>query len=180
MFFKLAWRNTFKNKKRTIIAGTAIGLGIAFLMFYDGLIEGMTDNMYSAATELFTGHAQIHNAKFRESYDAKYTIENYHDVVSKLEKYPAVKDFTERTMSYGMITSSSNVNSVTVVGVVPETERKVSKIDDAIIEGRLRGAAGTMEMSALRKSKSKDLWQNERKISLPSISRGWMRGSVFT
>ncbi len=135
MFFKLAWRNTFKNKKRTIIAGTAIGLGIAFMMFYDGMMEGMTDNMYSAATELFTGHAQIHNAKFRESYDAEYTVENYRDVVSRLESDPVVKDFTERTMTYGMITSSSNVNSVTVVGIVPETERNVSKIDDAITEG---------------------------------------------
>ncbi len=135
MFFKLAWRNNLKNKKRTIIAGLAIGLGISFLIFYDGMMEGMTDNMYSAATELFTGHAQIHHKDFRESYDAEYTIENPDNVMERLSEDPEVKYYTPRVMTYGMITSSSNVNAVTLVGIDPDMERNVSKIDDAITEG---------------------------------------------
>ena len=38
---RLAWRNIFRNKRRTIIAGIAIGVGLAALIFTDALIQGM-------------------------------------------------------------------------------------------------------------------------------------------
>ena len=45
LFIKLAWRNIFRNKRRTFIAGIAIGIGLASLIFVDALIIGMKKNM---------------------------------------------------------------------------------------------------------------------------------------
>ena len=64
-YIKLAWRNIFRNKRRTIIASIAIGIGLASLIFIDALMIGMRDNMFRSATSSFLGEAQIHGQRFR-------------------------------------------------------------------------------------------------------------------
>ena len=49
---KLAWRNLFRNTRRTFIAGTAIGIGLAALIFVDALWIGMEENMIRIATSV--------------------------------------------------------------------------------------------------------------------------------
>lgn len=132
---KLAVRNILRNKRRTFIAGTAIGIGLASLIFTDALIIGMKDNMIASATESFMGEGQIHRAGFRESYDVEKTIADKNDVIRRLEQEPLVSQFTRRTISFAMVTSPANLSSVSMIGVDPETEPYLSQIDEAIVEG---------------------------------------------
>ena len=134
-YIKLAWRNIFRNKRRTLIAGIAIGLGLASLIFVDALIIGMKVNMVHAATASFLGEGQIHNREFRETHEVELTISNHEQVLSDIKQDTTVEHFTERVISFGMITSPANVNSVTMFGIDPETEPYLSQIDEAIIEG---------------------------------------------
>lgn len=134
-YIKLAWRNIFRNKRRTIIASIAIGIGLACLIFYDALIIGMEDNMIQAATSSFLGEAQIHRQGFRDTQEVDITINELQQISRELQKEKIVAAFTPRTLSLGMITSPANVQSVLMVGVKPETEQFISKIDDAIREG---------------------------------------------
>jgi ABC-type lipoprotein release transport system permease subunit len=85
-YIKLAWRNIFRNKRRTYIAGTAIGLGLASLIFSDALIIGMEDNMIKSATAAFLGEAQIHRKNFRTTQAVEKTINNLESVVESLKK----------------------------------------------------------------------------------------------
>jgi len=132
-YAKLAWRNMFRNKRRTFIAGIAIGIGLAALIFVDALWIGMETNMIHSATSSYLGEAQIHHAGYRETNEVELTINNLPQVVSELEGETIVKDFTRRAMAFGMITSP--VGGVSLVGVDRRTERPLSHIDDAIIEG---------------------------------------------
>lgn len=134
-YIKLAWRNLFRNKRRTIIAGLAIGIGLASMMFTDSIMIGMKDSMIGSATDSFLGEAQIHRNGFRLTQDAGLTINNLEDVVAGLEAEDAVENFTPRTTSFSMITSSANFSTVMFVGIDPETERFLSQIDEAIQEG---------------------------------------------
>jgi ABC-type lipoprotein release transport system permease subunit len=135
-FIKLAWRNVLRNKRRTILAGTAIGIGLAALIFTDAFIIGMEQNMVRSATSSFLGEGQIHQAGFRETLEVDKTINNLEQVTSNLKKESIVKDFTLRTMAFGMITSAANVNSINLIGINPDTEKNLSQIDDAIIKGK--------------------------------------------
>lgn len=133
---KLAIRNIFRNKRRTFIAGFAIGIGLAALIFTDALIIGMEYNMIASATESFMGEGQIHRRGFRESYDVEETVVDPDKIIQGLEQEPMVADFTERTLSFAMITAPANVSSVTMVGIDPESERHLSQIDEAIVKGK--------------------------------------------
>jgi len=128
---KLATRNIFRNKRRTFIAGFAIGIGLAALIFTDALVIGMENNMIASATESFMGEGQIHHTGFRESYDVEETIVDPDDIIRRLKQEPMVAHFTPRTLSFAMIASPANVSSVTMVGIDPETERYLSQIDEA-------------------------------------------------
>jgi len=135
LYLKLALRNIFRNKRRTFIAGSAIGIGLAALIFTDALIIGMEKNMIASATESFFGEGQIHHKDFRESFAVEKTIENKSEVIKQLQVEKMVSRFTQRTLSFAMITSPANLASVTMVGVNPESERYLSQIDEAIITG---------------------------------------------
>lgn len=137
MFFylKLAWRNVLRNKRRTIIAGIAIGIGLAVLIFYDGLIIGMEEVAIRGATDTFLGEAQIHRKGFQDTRDAGLTIRKSREVLDKLENETVVESHSPRALAMAMITSPASVNSIQLVGVDPEMESHLSRIDNAIKEG---------------------------------------------
>lgn len=135
MYIKLAWRNLLRNKRRTFIAGTAIGIGLAALIFYDALIIGMENNMIGTATSSFLGEAQIHAEEFRETQDVDLTINNLDSVMAKLDSEEIVEAYTPRVMSFAMLSSAGNMSSVELYGIKPETEAHLSKIDDAMQKG---------------------------------------------
>jgi ABC-type lipoprotein release transport system permease subunit len=132
---KLAWRNIFRNKRRTFIAGTAIGVGLAAMIFTDALMIGMKNNMIKSATESFLGEGQIHHKGFRLTQEVDQTINDLEWVTTNLEKEDAVRAFTLRTATFGMITSPANVSSVMFYGVQPKTEKILTQIDDVIQQG---------------------------------------------
>lgn len=132
---KLAWRNIFRNKRRTLIAATAIGIGLAALIFIDALMIGMTENMVRTATASFLGDAQIHREGFRDAQEVSLTIQALDAVTEGLAQEGIVEHFTQRTLAPGMITSPASVSAIILVGVHPPTEKFLSKIDDALTEG---------------------------------------------
>lgn len=135
ILLKLAWRNIFRNKRRTILSGIAIGIGLASLIFTDALMIGMKESMIRSATGTFLGQAQIHANGFRETLEVEKTIHDLDNVTMKLNNDPAVNHYAVRTQAFGMITSPANVSSVIFYGIEPEMEKHISKIDEAIRKG---------------------------------------------
>jgi ABC-type lipoprotein release transport system permease subunit len=134
-YIKLAWRNMFRNKRRTIITSIAIGIGLGSLIFTAALMEGMVNNMVQSSTSSFLGEAQIHGGDFREAQEVEKTVNQLDQVTAELKQDPLVAQFTPRTLSMGMITSPANVNAILLVGVKPESERFLSQIDNTLQKG---------------------------------------------
>ena len=132
---KLAWRNIFRNKRRTLIAATAIGIGLTALIFIDAFMIGMEETMIRTATASFLGDAQIHREGFRDAQEVSLTIQALDSVTESLTKEEIVAHFTQRTLASSMITSPANVSAISLIGVHPPTEKFLSLIDDAITEG---------------------------------------------
>ncbi|MYK19661.1 hypothetical protein F4055_16085, partial [Candidatus Poribacteria bacterium] len=132
---KLAWRNIFRNKRQTIIAATAIGIGLTALIFMDALMIGMQEILIRTATASFLGDAQIHRESFRDEQEVSLTIQALDEVTASLSEETIVQHWTQRVLVFGMITSPANVSAINLVGVDPATERHLSLIDDAITEG---------------------------------------------
>ena len=135
IYLKLAWRNLLRNKRRSFIAGTAIGVGLACLIYVDALVIGMERNMVDSATSTFLGQGQIQRVGFRTTHQADLTIHRLPWVIENLSREKAVWHFSPRALSYGMISSPANFGSIELVGFDPAREKDVSEIDDVIIKG---------------------------------------------
>jgi len=135
IYLKLAWRNLLRNKRRSLIAGTAIGVGLACLIYVDALVIGMERNMVDSATSTFLGQGQIQRRGFRATHQADLTIHRLPWVIENLSREKAVWHFSPRALSYGMISSPANFGSIELVGFDPAREKDVSEIDDVIIKG---------------------------------------------
>ena len=132
---KLAWRNIFRNKRRTLIASIAIGIGLTALIFIDAFMIGMAETMIRTATASFLGDAQIHHEGFRDTQEVSLTIQALDKVTENLAKEDIVEHWTQRTLAFGMITSPASVSAINLVGVHPPTEKFLTLIDNAITEG---------------------------------------------
>jgi len=132
--YKLALRNLLRNPKRTFLTVFLIACSAAALIFTDGFMQGMGQNMVKSATRLFPGDGQIHHPQYLNTLDSKYGFE-LTDTLSVLAKQKEVESVTARTISTGMVSSSANVLPVQVIGIMPERETSVSKIPQSIIQG---------------------------------------------
>jgi ABC-type lipoprotein release transport system permease subunit len=135
IYVKLAWRNVLRNKRRSFIAGTAIGIGLASLICVDALMLGMERNMIDSATASFMGQGRIERKGFQDTQQADLTINRLDQVVADLEQEPILKHFAPRAMTFAMASSPSNLSSIELVGIDPASEKPVSEIDEVIIEG---------------------------------------------
>jgi ABC-type lipoprotein release transport system permease subunit len=135
LYAKLAWRNIFRNKRRTYITGTAIAIGLAALIFLDALYIGMANNMIASATASFTGEGQIHARDFLQTQDVNKTVADLDKVVARLKEESVLKKYSLRTLCQGTVTSAADVDPVLLIGIRPELEKDLSQVDDTIIQG---------------------------------------------
>lgn len=132
---KLAWRNLFRNKRRSFIAGTAIGIGLASLIFVDALIIGMKNNMIRSATASFMGDAQIHAEGFRQTQAVDKTIHRYEQIKTQLDEEGIIQHWAPRVTNLAMINSAADLSAINLVGMKPDQEKYLSQVDESLIKG---------------------------------------------
>ena len=140
ILIQLAWRNIFRNKRRTLLSGLAVGIGLASMIFVLAVYEGMLDSMIRTATASFMGEGQIHAHGFRDTQEVELTIHNYPEVVKGLEGEEGVSDYAPRALSFGMLTSPADVATAVVYGIDPTMEPALSRLDEAVIAGEYLGS----------------------------------------
>ena len=139
MLLKLAWRNIFRNKRRTLLSGLAVGIGLASMIFVLGIYDGMLKSMIRTATDSFLGEGQIHAVGFMDTNEVELTINNFSAIDSELSKEPDIAKHTPRTLAFGMLTSPADVSTALIYGIDPLREPDLSKLDEAMREGEYLG-----------------------------------------
>ncbi|MDO8281868.1 MAG: FtsX-like permease family protein [Thermodesulfovibrionia bacterium] len=146
ILLKLAWRNVLRNKRRTFLSGTAVGITLASLMLIDGLYIGMIKGMISTATDTFLGQGQIHAKGFSDTLEVEKTINGSEDILASLDKEALLKAYAPRTASFAMLSSPAGVTSVLLYGIEPGKEKDVSMIDEAIRDGEFLQPEGERQI----------------------------------
>lgn len=137
MYLQLAWRNIWRNKRRTAIILTAVVIGVWSMILLGSLMRGMAVGMINNGISTLTGHIQIH----RKGYRADPAIENSITAPLVVEeilerKLPRDSRWSPRVRVSAVASNARHSSGVTLVGVDPVSEAKISFIGDAIIQGR--------------------------------------------
>ena len=131
---KLAWRNLWRNKRRTLIILSAISVGVWAMIFMTALMRGMVDQMIRNATESFIGHVQIHNADYiNDPSIANSMAPPSADLIKYLDQAQA---WTTRVRVPAVVSSERETRGVTLLGVAPQREAQLSFVAHDITSGR--------------------------------------------
>ncbi len=141
-FVKLAWRNMWRNWRRTAIALVAIVLGLILLLFFDGMITGSDQAIFGNAVRLYGGNIQIHAPGYRAKASRlpMYALDNAEAVVQAASVQPQVVAAAKRINTGGIITSDEGSFPVTITGLEPAVEAPVSIQAENISQGRFLSA----------------------------------------
>jgi len=135
MLIKVAWRNIWRNKIRSIVVIASVAVGLFAGMFMMAFFWGMVKQEINNIIETQLSHIQFHNPAFPDDKEVNDTIGNSHSIIENLKKDVNVKATSGRLITTGMISSSSTALGVEIHGIVPSDEKAVSNIYHDIVEG---------------------------------------------
>lgn len=136
MILIMAWRNIWRNKMRSIviILSIAVGLfaGIAVLALYKGMMKSRVRTVIHAEV----GHLQIHDPNFKKDYEPKFVLANGAAVLKTAGLMPGVKLAAPRSITTGMLSTTTGSAGVQINGVVPNLEYNISLLKEKIVKGK--------------------------------------------
>lgn len=138
LFLRLAWRNIWRHRRRTIIIVAAMSLSLGLMIWYDGLIDGFNNAIYGNAIRVLGGNIQIHAAGYREKIDSNPLIPLPDDAaaLAAARAQPQVISATRRITTGGLLTNREGAFPVSIIGIEPDAEAPVSLIAEHVTEGR--------------------------------------------
>jgi ABC-type lipoprotein release transport system permease subunit len=136
VIFTLAWRNLWRNHRRTLIMLSAITVGVWAMIFMTALMRGMVDDMLLNGIRNLPGEIQIHHPQYRDDPSINNSIAAPDETLLKALQSPKVKAWTKRVRVPAVISSERDSRGITLLGVEPASEVQLSFDLDSIIEGR--------------------------------------------
>lgn len=129
----MAWRNVWRNSRRTAAAVAATSLGLFAMIFYAGLVNGYLAGMQRNILDLEMGDMQVFHPEYRQTHSLHDLIENPDAVLADLDaqKLPAAP----RLLGSGLAAAGDSSAGVSLVGVDIERDAKVSEINEHLAEG---------------------------------------------
>jgi len=143
LYLRLAWRNLWRHRRRTVIIVLAMGLSLGMMMFYDGLMDGFNDAIAGNAVRVLGGNVQVHAEGYREKVDSNPLLPLTDDmsVVKAALSQPDVIAAARRIQTGGLVSNREGAFSMSIIGIDPDAEASVSLIAEHIVEGRYLEAA---------------------------------------
>ena len=134
----LAWRNMWRNWRRTAIALVAIVLGLILLLAFDGLIKGSDQAIFGNAVRLYGGNLHVHARGFRAKANRLplLPLEDADAVIQAARAQPNVVAATKRIATAGIVSSHGNALPVAITAIEPAIEAPLSLQAEHITQGR--------------------------------------------
>ncbi len=132
---KMAWRNIWRNRRRSLLTMLAIAFACALLVFMLSFQFGSYEAMLNSAIKIHTGYFQIQAEGYQEKSDIRRVVPNPEAVARILDGIPQVAAYSCRAMAFSLASSEDRTYGVAVSGIDPDREAAVSSIKRLIREG---------------------------------------------
>ena len=180
MLLKIASRNIWRSKKRSLIIITAVSIGLWAGIFLMGFYNGMIEQRINTAITSELSHIQLHHPEFRKEYDIQYHLPKGHEMLRKITKDSLVQAATGRIIIKGMIASASGSSGITINGILPNNENLTTKLRQKISIGNYFSPSKTNEIIiSERVSKKLKLNKGKKTILTFQDKEGNLASSAF-
>ncbi len=131
---KIAWRNIWRSKTRSLVVIAAVCIGMTGGIFASAIMFGMMDSRVETAIATEVAHIQLHNPDFVLNQDQEFTIENADELEAKISKIDGV-NVCSRLKINAMASSAETGTGIIINGIEPDKEIKVSDLNTKLTKG---------------------------------------------
>jgi putative ABC transport system permease protein len=135
MLLTIAWRNIWRNKRRSLIVLSSVAVGLVAILLNDGLSIGMVRQIFENQIGSHVSHIQIHSTGFNDNKVITNSMTEPANVESVLARTPGIVHYSRRVVTYGLLSSAVNSSGCIIVGVDPGKEQEVTSISRSVVEG---------------------------------------------
>lgn len=136
LFISLAWRNLWRNARRTFITFAAIAVGMWSMIILAALMQAWAMSTFDASIKTLTGHGQIHATKYLDDPSVDHRFVPPAPILNELSDTRQVKTWAPRVRVPAIVQSERETAPITLVGIDPQREKGLSFIPGAISQGR--------------------------------------------
>jgi ABC-type lipoprotein release transport system permease subunit len=133
---KLAWRNLWKNQRRTLITMTMIAVGFALALIFLGVADGVHNQMIRNAVRLGSGNLTVEHEDYPDEPSNDKLVEEASALRDRIREVPGIRNVSERIIVTGLIYTSDNSAGVAILGIDAALDMSRKTLEPEIIEGR--------------------------------------------
>lgn len=131
--FKIAWRNLWRNKRRTVITSASVFFAVFFATIMRSIQLGSYDRMIMNFIESYSGYLQVQNIKYRDNPSLDYSFVYSDSLEKAVSRSKDVVSVAPRIESFVLASSGTQTKGVIVMGVDPEKEKKFSNPESKLV-----------------------------------------------
>ncbi len=143
MLLKIAWRNVWRNRLRSLVVITAVAIGVTALLLMIAYFQGFVGTYVNSMIHKELSHLQIHPKAFLRDREVQYFIPQSDSLTEKwiatfkdeVTGEALIKAVSARSQAQGMIASPKASHAIQVYGVKPEQEKAVISWQNMLKEG---------------------------------------------
>ena len=147
-YISLAWRNLWRNKKRTLIAAASVFFAVILALLMRSMQKGSYNFMIKSAVSMYTGYVQVHGKNYWDKKSLEQSMVVADSIQNKIHSIPEVSDVVPRLESYALVSHKNFTKVAQINGIDPTKENGMTKIADKISAGKYLNANSNGAMIA--------------------------------
>jgi len=132
----LAWRNLWRNKRRTLITVASIFFGVLLSAYLTSMKESSYRKMVGIVVKFYSGYMQVHQEDYWENKSINNVFEYDQALVDQLKTHQEVDYVIPRLESFGLASAEDLTRGAAIFGIMPEVETQLTGISDKVVSGR--------------------------------------------
>ena len=133
---KLAWRNIWRNKRRTLITASSVMFALIFGIVMRSMQLGTYDRMIDSAVRQYSGFIQIQDTAYWKEKTIDDLMKDSLPLREEIAKIPGVISVLPRLESFALISSGNKTKGAILQGIVPGLDDKMTNISQKVVKGR--------------------------------------------
>lgn len=136
MHIRLAWRNLWRNKRRTLIASASVFFAVMLAIGMRSMQLGSYDNVVDNIVRFYTGYAQIHRHGFWDEQSLENSFDADDSLYALTSAVSGIDRLIPRLESFALVSSGMHTRGVMIVGVEPQQEEHLTHLSQKLISGK--------------------------------------------
>lgn len=134
-YVKIAWRNLWRNKRRTLITSASVFFGVFFAIMMTSMQKGSFENMINNMAKFYSGYIQIQNADYMNSPGVNHSFVLSENLNNAINNNKHITSSTNRVETFALASNDDKSYPAFVFGIEPEKENQKSGLSSYIKEG---------------------------------------------